>query len=354
MIIQHHQKKIIMKAIFKFRNLMGALTISALAFVFTSCDKDDPAPVPNIVQQAQSNPDLTILVAAVAKAGLVDALSNSTANLTVFAPVNSAFEALGYSVASINALNASVPADAATIATLKSVLEYHVVGERIPSSAVTTSNIEKATLNAGNKIYATGNASGPFTGVYINGVKVVTPDVAASNGVIHTIGKVLLPPAGTLLQVATSTAIGGNTTPAGFSLLVAAVLRADQATSTQAAGVVTGALAGAGPLTVFAPNNAAFSAIGLGTEAAINAYNANDLRRIILYHVIPARVFSSNLTATEVATALDPLKKVTIGLPASGATVLGVGNGGNASKIVATDIMATNGVIHAIDRVLLP
>jgi uncharacterized surface protein with fasciclin (FAS1) repeats len=337
------------KNIFLAAAIGGFITVTA-----TSCKKDDPAPAPatNVVVVAQANTNLTILVAAVVKTGLTDALSN-TANITVFAPVNSAFEALGYSVASINALNPSVAADAATIATLKSVLQYHVIAEKIPASAITSANIEKATLSGGAKLYATGNASGPFTGVYINGVKVITADVPASNGVIHTVGKVLLPPAGTLLQTAVS--LGGDTSPAGFSLLVAAVLRADQATATQAAGVVTGALSGAGPLTVFAPNNAAFSAIGLSTVAAINAYNADDLRKIILYHVIPARVFSSNLTATQVGTALDPVnKKVTIAFPASGGvTVKGITNT-SATDIIATDIIATNGVIHAIDDVLLP
>lgn len=321
-----------------FKNLILFTALSAIFFASTvSCKKDDPAPTPtpNIVQKAQADTNFSILVSAVVKTGLTDALSN-TQNLTVFAPLNNAFRALGYTSASIEALT-----NTADIEKLKSVLQYHVVAEKIPASAITSANIEKTTLN-GAKLYATGNASG----VYINGVKVQIADVAASNGVIHAIAKVLLPPAGTLLQ--TAVALGGDTSPAGFSLLVAAVLRADAAAPT---GAVTGALSGAGPLTVFAPTNQAFIDAGFATTAAINAADPATLRNIILYHVVPARVFSSNLSAGTVATAQGT--NVTIALPASGATVSGTGNTA-AAGIIATDVVATNGVIHVINTVLLP
>jgi len=321
-----------------FKNLILFTALSAIFFASTvSCKKDDPAPTPtpNIVQKAQADTNFSILVSAVVKTGLTDALSN-TQNLTVFAPLNNAFRALGYTSASIEALT-----NTADIEKLKSVLQYHVLAEKIPASAITSANIEKTTLN-GAKLYATGNASG----VYINGVKVQIADVAASNGVIHAIAKVLLPPAGTLLQ--TAVALGGDTSPAGFSLLVAAVLRADAAAPT---GAVTGALSGAGPLTVFAPTNQAFIDAGFATTAAINAADPATLRNIILSHVIPARVFSSNLAAGTVATAQGT--NVTIALPASGATVSGTGNTA-AAGIIATDVVATNGVIHVINTVLLP
>jgi uncharacterized surface protein with fasciclin (FAS1) repeats len=332
------------KNIFLAAAIGGFITVTA-----TSCKKDDPAPTPtpNVVGVAQADTNFSILVSAVVKTGLQDALSN-TANITVFAPVNNAFRALGYtSPASITALT-----NAADIAKLKSILQYHVIAEKIPSSAITSANIEKATLSAGAKLYATGNASGPFTGVYINGVKVITADVPASNGVIHAIGKVLIPPAGTLLQTAVS--LGADTSPAGFSLLVAAVLRADEATTTaptQAAGVVTGALSGAGPLTVFAPTNKAFSDAGFPTVAAINAASPVTLRNIILYHVVGARVFSSNLTASNVETVQGT--NVTIALPTAGPTVKGTTNT-SAANVILADVIATNGVIHAVNQVLLP
>jgi uncharacterized surface protein with fasciclin (FAS1) repeats len=322
-------KIFVMKSSINIKNILFSAILAAV--VFTSCDKDDPpVDVPkNVVQVAQSDTSFSILVAAVVKTGLVDALSN-TQNLTVFAPVNSAFRALGYTEASINALT-----DATAIAGLKTVLQYHVLAERIPSSAITTANIEKTAL-AGGKVYATKTAAG----VFINGVKVAIADVSASNGVIHAVSKVLLPAAGNLKAVAAAT-------PA-FSYLVAAVLRADSTTND-----ISNALTSAGPLTVMAPTNDAFIAAGFPTVASINAAPPFVLRRILLYHVIPARVFSCDLTDNaNVPTALGGSQTLKINLPP--ARVTGLGNGGTASNITGTDVMATNGVIHVIDRVLLP
>lgn len=306
-----------------------------------SCKKDDapttPAPK-NIVEVASGDTTFSILVAAVVKTDLVAALSSSSATLTVFAPINNAFRALGYPSAAFINTNVTAPAD---IAKLKAILQYHVLGSKVPSSAINGNNNAVVSLQ-GSSVYATKNAGG----VFVNGVKVVIADVAASNGVIHAIGKVLLPPAGTLLE--TAVALGGDTSPVGFSLLVAAVLKADAATPT---GAVTAALAGAGPLTVFAPTNKAFNDAGFANTAAINATDPDVLRNIILYHVVGARVFSCDLSAGNVPTVQG--SNVTIALPASGATVKGTANT-TASGILLTDVLASNGVIHVIDQVLLP
>ncbi len=309
-----------------FKLFAGVLVITSLA----SCDKDEANPVAqkNIVETAQADTTFSILVSAVVKTGLTSALA-TTNNLTVFAPNNAAFRAAGYTSAIIDAL------DATQTTALRSVLQYHVVAERIASSAINTANIEKTTLNTA-KLYATRNANG----VYINGVPVIAADVSASNGVIHVLGKILLPPVGNLRETAIATP--------GFSLLVAAVLRADAINND-----ISNALTGAGPLTVFAPTDAAFNAAGFADVAAINATAPAVLRSILLYHVIPARVYSSDLVNnTDPATALGASQTVKITLPP--ARVLGLGNGTNASNITATDIMANNGVIHVIDRVLLP
>lgn len=317
----------------KLRSLVLLMTCGLLLTTVSSCNKDDdPAPAAkNIVQTAQSDPNFSILVAAVVKTGLTDALSN-TSNLTVFAPVNSAFTAIGYTEASINALT-----NAADIAALKSVLQYHVLAEQVPASAITTANIEKTTLNT-KKLYATKTSAG----VFINGVKVVTADVSCSNGIIHAVEKVLLPPVGNLRETAIATP--------SFSLLVAAVLRADAGTP---ANEVSNALTSAGPLTVFAPTNAAFIAAGFPDAAAINAADPAVLKKILFYHVIPARVFSCDLVNnSNPVTALGGTQTVKITLPP--AKVTGLSNGGTASNITATDVVSTNGVIHVIDRVLLP
>jgi uncharacterized surface protein with fasciclin (FAS1) repeats len=133
---------------------------------------------------------------------------------------------------------------------------------------------------------------------------------------------------------------------ANLSLLVAAVLRASQGDVN-----VATVLSGTGPFTVFAPTNKAFSDAGFGTVAAINAADPNVLTSILTYHVIAARVFSSDLVNNSTPTTVNGgTVKITL---TGGPKVLGKTNI-KPSNIVITDILATNGVVHVIDQVLLP
>ena len=114
---------------------------------------------------------------------------------------------------------------------------------------------------------------------------------------------------------------------------------------------VAAALSGAGPLTVFAPTNQAFINAGFPTIESINAADPAALTSILTYHVVAARVFSCNLVDNAEVTTLNG-GKLTIKL-AGGAKVKGSSNSG-PSNIVITDLVATNGVVHVIDQVLLP
>ena len=313
-----------MKRMHHFKKISFLLILSSVVLV-SSCNKDDDAPAAqNITQIVVSSPDFSLLKTAVVRAGLDGTLA-TTQNLTVFAPNNAAFTAAGLTEAVIN----STP-----VATLQAILQYHVLGTKVISSAVPAGpNAEVATLG-GVKLFATKNANG----VYVNGVKVITADVSASNGVIHVIDRVLTPPAGNIVVTAQAVPT--------LSYLVAAVLRADASGTS-----ISGALSAAGPLTVFAPTNQAFIDAGFPTIASINAANPNTLKNILLYHVIAARVFSSDLTeGAQPATAQGG--KVTIKL-AGGAKVRGISNTAD-SDIVITDIVTTNGVVHVINKVLLP
>lgn len=177
--------------------------------------------------------------------------------------------------------------------------------------------------------------------MFVNGIKVSTADIDASNGVIHVIDHVLEPPTENLLQI-----VQGNP---DFSYLLAAATRAGQGDSSVLAALSSSAAA----YTVFAPTNQAFIDAGFPTEASLTAANADTLASIILYHVVPGRVFGSDLVNGNVATAAGDSLAVNV---SGGLKLAGKGNGANAANIPATtaNTLATNGVVHVIDRVLLP
>lgn len=309
------------------KNLVKNLALFLMvipALTFVSCEKDDDAkgPVSNtIVDVAVSNPNFSILVAAVTRAGLVEALSDPMADLTVFAPTNTAFQALltelGYS-----GLN-DVPVN-----TLKNILLYHVFGERKMSSAIATGYY--SSLSPG--------PSGLTLSVYIdkaalkvnNRASITQPDIIADNGVIHVIDKVILPLSVTGHAVANS----------GFSSLAAAVTKAGLAQT----------LDGAGSFTVFAPVNAAFTQFLSGLGVTLNDLTAEALTPILLYHVLGSVVKAADVTTGYVPTLSTAFERnVSLYVKVDAGVKL---NG--SSNVVVTDVVATNGVIHAIDKVITP
>lgn len=287
---------------------------------FTSCSQDDDKTIVDLVVE---NPDFSILEAAVIHAGITEALKSST--ITVFAPDNDAFKTIGIeSEADIRALDKTLVA---------AILSYHVIPSSVPASAIQTANNTEITMLDGGKAYVTKNASG----VSVNGAKVTTADLKAENGgIVHVIDAVILNEIKNIVGVA-------QTYPE-LTFLVAAVLRANQGSTK-----VVDILSSAGPFTVFAPTNDAFKEAGFTTEAAINQADPNVLANILTYHVVAARVYSTNLTTGDVTTAQGG--KVSIN--ASNGTVKGKSNN-TASAIIGADIPASNGVVHVIDTVLLP
>lgn len=288
-----------------------------------------PPGIPKTIYQTiATNPNYSVLTAAVNKAGLADALNESEkSSLTLFAPNNDAFRAAGFT--SLSSLEA-VP-----VATLKAILLYHVLGSKVEAAAIPqASNTAVETLN-GKSVFVTKTTAGK---VFVNGVSVIKADIQCTNGVIHEINRLLMPATGTIVE----TAIANP----NLSLLVAAVLRASEGNTNVAA-----VLSGAGPLTVFAPTNKAFMNAGFADANAINAADPNTLTTILTYHVIAGRIFSSDLTEGATPKTVNG-ETVTIKL-GGGAKVKGKSNT-TASNIVATDIVTTNGVVHVIDQVLLP
>lgn len=288
-------------------------TVSLLTF--TGC-KDDETPAvqdPTITDIVVREANFSILEAAVVKAGLADALASGS--LTVFAPDNAAFQAAGITEADINALS---------VADLQNILRYHVVAAPVGSGAVPVSDTV-STLQ-GRPIFASRNANG----VFVNGIKVKQADVSARNGVIHVIENVLIPPTKTIAEIASDNP--------EFSTLVSAVVKAG----------LLAAVSGPGKFTVFAPTNDAFTAAGI---TDINAVPQGTLETVVKYHVLPTNVFASDLVNNaNPATIQGGRLLVTLPPPA----VKIDGSAEAASNIVTANIVATNGVIHVIDRTLLP
>jgi uncharacterized surface protein with fasciclin (FAS1) repeats len=288
--------------------------------LFSSCKKDDPTPAAkNIAEIVASDANFSLLNQAVTKAGLVSALSSGS--LTVFAPDNAAFAASGITSATITSLTEAQVAD---------LLTYHVIGSKIMSTDVPASDTVK-TLQ-GKNLYASKNANG----VFVNGIKVKTADVTASNGVIHVISAVMTPPTQTIAQIAT-----GNS---DLSLLLAAVSRA---------GLV-GAVSSAGKYTVFAPTNSAFIAAGFPDVASINAAPVPDVAAIVKAHLLSTSVFAGDLIQGQTVGTLQTSVSLVIGTTPPSVKITTSAN--PSSKILVpsgVNIVATNGVIHLVDRVIL-
>jgi uncharacterized surface protein with fasciclin (FAS1) repeats len=264
--------------------------------------------------------NFSFLKAAVVAAGLDKTLAE-TQNITVFAPTNQAFKNAGF--------KDEAAVSAADKATLVAILQYHVLGTKVPSADIKTADNQELTTLGKGIAFLTKNASG----VSINGAKVTTADVAADNGVIHVIDAVLLPPSKTIVDLVVA--------DPNLSLLKTAVLRANEG----AVKVVT-VLSGTGPFTVFAPTNAAFTKAGYD-EAKLKAADPAFLAKVLTHHVVAARVFSTNLKDGAVKSVQGD------DLTFKGATVQGAFNS-TASNITAVNILPTNGVIHVIDALLLP
>jgi uncharacterized surface protein with fasciclin (FAS1) repeats len=281
-------------------------------------------PKKSIAAIVSSSSDYSMLKLALERADLVETLDQPGA-FTVFAPDNKAFEKAGATFELI---------EKAPVEILKDVLLYHVIGNTIPSSKIPEANNTAVQTLQGAEVYVTKSGRK----VTVNGGNVTRADIEASNGVIHAIDKVLAPPAGNIVEVAKSNP--------DLSYLVAAVVRASEGSTNVAA-----LLSGDGPLTVFAPTNQAFIKAGFPTIESIKAAKPDDLTPILAYHVIAARIFSTDLVDGSQSTTFGG-EKVTIDL-SSGAAVKGKSNT-TKSKIGPADIVTTNGVVHVIDQVLLP
>jgi len=311
------------------KTMLAALAVSLVA----ACGGNDDHPSPTIGQVA-GTAGLTALVAASTKAGLVPTLNDPAATLTVFAPTDAAFTSLA---TTLGFASATAMVDALPAATLASILQYHVLGARRSAADLTAAAGTQATLYnfAGAATRLTvGTVGGvTLTDAVLTSARVTQADVAASNGVVHVIDKVLVPPG--LLNVVQMAQLN----PA-FSQLVGAVA---------SRGLVP-TLSGAGPFTVFAPTNAAFTAI----QSTVASLTPAQLSTVLTYHVLGTQVLSSQIPFGRPVATLATPRTITITAGPAPAIASIADSTATPARITAVDIRASNGVIHVIEKVLIP
>lgn len=322
------------------RNLF---TILLLSVIFVACSDDDDVSQPPTSNNNNNGSNQTIadiaiesnqtdsLVVALSRVGLVDLVDDEAQNLTVFAPTNEAFEDY-LMLSGLNSIS-EIPET-----TLTAVLQYHVVSGRVESSNL-NDDTYLTTLNTqapgGNNTVIEVDVSG---GVQLNDdASVTTADIDASNGVIHIIDRLITP------QNVAELAINDER----FTTLVEALTAYN---FTYAA-----ILSGNGPFTVFAPTNAAFDDL-LATNIAWNSVTDIDsvtLASVLTYHVINGKnIRASQLVQGNSETTLNG-QDLMFDL-SNGAQITTADTSQSNVNIIVTDVQGTNGVVHAIDQVLLP
>ena len=312
------------------RTLRATALLAVLAFGAAACSSDandavtttsaasqaptttaTPLPKGDIVATALTSHVFTELAGLAVDAGLVDALRKGP--FTVFAPTDAAFDKLPVDVLHTVQDNAD---------TLKTVLLHHVVEGAISPDKLAVGNLKTlagdslSVTKVGDKFFVDGNPVGD--------------GVEATNGVVYVMNDVLVPSLGTVVDVAVAFK------DAGFGTLVDAVTKA---------GLVD-ALSGDGPFTVFAPVDAAFSALPPATLNAALADPKGLLTTVLTYHVVKGRITTDQLKEGDLTTLSGEVLKVT--KDADGNWLI------DGTPIAVQNIQASNGVIHAMGAVLIP
>ena len=298
---------------------LNGLAFLFILFAFVACDDDDEptmnTPV-SISETVGANAQFSTLGSLLESNGLTATLNDASQSLTVFAPNNTAFAAADLSGLSDTEVT--------------NVLLYHVLGSRIAAA-----DIEQGTTLVTNGFKGPNNQDVVMIinkdgdAVRVNDATVIAADIAATNGVIHEVDKVILPP----------TVVGIAVNLPGFTSLVSALGTAD--------GDLVTALSAAGPFTVFAPTDQAFSMTATGDLSSAQLSN------VLLYHVIQGNVLSTDLPDGTPVTR-ETLNGETITITRNGNSVTIADGNGNVRNVVTANVQGTNGVVHAIDGVLLP
>ena len=307
-----------------FAKLIKLTLLVATSTVMFSCsDDDNVAPESNTIAAiASRNPNFTTLVAALDRAGLVQTLDQN-GPFTVFAPTNAAFNDF-LADNGFTSLN-DIPVDV-----LREVLLNHVVNGTNLSTSLSTGYVKtlgKGSASDSNTLSMFINTA---SGVRLNGVaSVTTPDIVASNGVIHVVDAVIGLP----------TVVTHAAANPGFSTLVSLLTQQNLVSTLDGTA--------SSPFTVFAPNNDAFTTFETQNPGVLAGLTSAQVTAVLTYHVVAgANVLSTGIPATPITTFETGTFTI------AGTTITDERD--RQTGIIATDVQASNGVIHVVNNVLLP
>lgn len=281
---------------------------------------------PGVLDVARNDPQFSILVEAVQAAGL-EATLDGDGPLTVFAPTDTAFAAL---LTELGLTKAQLLADQAL---LTAVLTYHVLPAKVERADVPLGKAITTVEGGFFKIEPGAGGSLTIQDGRNRIAGITATDLAARNGTVHVVDKVILPADRNIVQTAQALP--------DFSVLVEAVVAANLADT----------LSGTGPFTVFAPTNAAFDDLltRLGITKAQLLADTTLLTSVLKYHVVGSLVLKADVPVGVPIQTLELGKTFTVD-----STLVITDAQANTAQIVATDVFTSNGVIHVIDKVILP
>ncbi|MGA9637651.1 fasciclin domain-containing protein [Flavobacterium sp.] len=315
-------------------NIKNALLALTLMGTLVSCDTEYKNETPSIAGIAVANPNFSTLEGAAVQGGLVGVLSNSNPNdpsghYTVFAPTNDAFARLGLvNAGTLGGLQNSF---------LTNTLLYHVSNGDLLASAIINGGTSASALGVNRRFISRGSD------LYINGSKIIQTNVNASNGTVHAINKVMI-------------ATGVNIVASAILLKDAKVFKAPELTFLVQAVITSGlapTLSDANAnFTIYAPTDAAFKAAGFATIQDVANASPAVLQQVLLNHAIGGGKFTSEYSGTTATTAGGGT--LTYGLFTDGIFTIKSNGITTPANMVIPDIQCSNGIVHVIDKVLLP
>ena len=321
--------------------LKNGMLMLGLALAGSGCAKNKDVD-PSITNIAVTNPDFQLLEDAAIFGGVATTLGNKNpndpqGNYTVFAPTNAAFNRLG--------IREAVDFTALQPSFLTNTLLYHVFsGSLAGGSFALGGGISASLLGPTRRIFRRADGS-----QYVNGSRILGTDVHAANGLIHPIDKVMIATGKNVVESAQLLQTAQVFTKPELTLLVAAVVKCGLA----------GLLSQPGPYTVFAPTDQAFRDAGIGSVDAINnmtAAQVTALTGILANHVLAGNLgdkFTPELPDGTTVTAFGG-GGLQLGAFSNGLLTVKSKNIATPANLVIPDVQCTNGVVHVIDRVLVP